>query len=140
MNQTAMNKGPVLRPLSNRPLLTVEAISLIYGESDAGLIIDTLQQFRSEALGYVIQIDTLWRTGAFDDITRYVHSLKTMAAMVGAERMARLCQVFERQLKTRDMVEAQRSYPIFEAVWAETLAEVDSYILADGEASSDAQQ
>ncbi len=134
-----MNKAPVLRSLSNRPLLTIEAISLIYGESDAGLILDTLQQFRTEALGYVIQIDKLWRTGAFDDITRYVHSLKTMAAMVGAERMARLCQVFERQLKIRDMIEAQRNYPIFEVVWADTLAEVDRFILSEGEASSDAQ-
>ena len=132
-----MSKGSGLRPLSNRAVLATEAISLIYGESDAGLIIDTLQQFRSEALGYVTQIDLLWRTGAFDDITRYVHSLKTMAAMVGAERMARLCQVFERQLKVRDMIEAQRSYPLFEAVWAETLTEVDKHILSAGEASSD---
>jgi len=134
-----MSKTRTLRPLSNRPLLTIEAISLIYGESDAGLIIDTLQQFRSEALGYVMQIDKLWRTGAFDDITRYVHSLKTMAAMVGAERMARLCQVFERQLKTRDMIEAQRNYPVFEAVWAETLIEVDKHILSEGEAPPDAK-
>lgn len=135
-----MSKSRTLRPLSNRPLLSIEAISLIYGESDAGLIIDTLQQFRSEALGYVMQIDKLWHTGAFDDITRYVHSLKTMAAMVGAERMARLCQVFERQLKTRDMIEALRNYPVFEAVWAETLIEVDKHILSEAEAPPDAQQ
>lgn len=132
-----MSKAPALRPLSNRAVLAIEAIHLIYGESDAGLIHDTLQQFRSEALGYVTQIDLLWHSGAFDDITRYVHSLKTMAAMVGAERMARLCQVFERQLKARDMLEAQRSYPLFESVWAETLTEVDKHILLTKEAPSD---
>jgi HPt (histidine-containing phosphotransfer) domain-containing protein len=134
-----MSKDSALRPLSERPLLTVETIGRIYGESGAELISDTLQQFRTEALGYVTKVAELWHTGAFDEITRYVHSLKTMSAMVGAERMAKLCQVFERQLKGRDMVEAQRSYPVFQLVWSETLQQVEQHILPDSEASVDVE-
>lgn len=110
----------------------------MYGESDPELITETLQQFKTEALGYVAQIGRLWRTGAFDDITRYVHSLKSMAAMVGAERMSGLCRVFERQLRSRDMIEAQRTYPLFETVWVETLDALDLYVQTEKGTSTDA--
>ncbi len=123
-----MGNVRALRPLSKLPLLTVETISIIYGDTDPELIAETLEQFKAEAADYVTNISKLRHSGALEEIIRYVHSLKTMSAMVGAEKMSRVCQVFERQLRARDMIEVQRTYPMYEKIWVETLQQLDQYL------------
>lgn len=134
-----MNNTKILIPLSKLPLLNIEAVSLIYGESDPGLILETLQQFRTEAQGYVSQIALIWHTGAAEDVVRYVHSLKTMTAMVGAEKMSRVCRMLERQLRAKDVVEAKRTYGLFEKVWQDTLQQLDLHLLTAQGDAADAQ-
>ncbi len=134
-----MNNTKILIPLSKLPLLNIEAVSLIYGESDPGLILETLQQFQTEAQGYVSQIALIWHTGAAEDVVRYVHSLKTMTAMVGAEKMSRVCRMLERQLRAKDVVEAKRTYGLFEKVWQDTLQQLDLHLLTAQGDAADAQ-
>lgn len=134
-----MIKPRTLSPISKLPLLTIEAVTIIYGESDPQLILETLQQFKAEALGYVSEVDSLWRSGATEDVTRHFHSLKTMAAMVGAEKMSRVCRVLEHQLRAKDMLEARRTYPLFEKIWLDTLKELDLHMLAPEGSSTDAK-
>lgn len=134
-----MNNAKTLIPLSKLPLLTIEAVSLIYGESDPELILETLQQFKSEAQGYVSQIGLIWHTGAAEDVVRYVHSLKTMTAMVGAEKMSRVCRMLERQLRAKDVVEARRTYGLFEKVWQDTLQQLDLHLVTAQGDAADAQ-
>lgn len=134
-----MNKPRTLLPVSKLPLLTIEAVTMIYGESDPQLILETLQQFKAEALGYVSQVEALWRSGAIEDVTRYFHSLKTMAAMVGAEKMSRVCKVLEHQLRAKDMLEARRTYPLFEKIWLDTLKELDLHMMAPEGSPKDAK-
>jgi len=118
----------------------VTTISIIYGDTDPELIAETLLQFKTEASGYVAQVSQLRHTGALDDIIRHVHSLKTMSAMVGAEKMSRVCQVFERQLRARDMIEVQRTYPLYEKIWLETIQQVDQYLIGCAGAETNEQQ
>ncbi|MCT6698655.1 Hpt domain-containing protein [Rheinheimera sp. 4Y26] len=134
-----MNNAKILIPLSKLPLLNIEAVSLIYGESDPELILETLQQFQTEAQGYVSQIALIWHTGAAEDVVRYVHSLKTMTAMVGAEKMSRVCRMLERQLRAKDVVEARRTYGLFEKVWLDTLQQLDLHLLTAQGDAADAQ-
>lgn len=68
---------------------------LVNDLGDAELVADTVRTYLDELPQRMTALDGAWRAGDIDAAREIAHSLKSASAMLGASRMAQLCQEVE---------------------------------------------
>jgi HPt (histidine-containing phosphotransfer) domain-containing protein len=104
--------------------LDLDVIKKIYEDDSNDFLIGILASFYNEASGYVADINAANNSNDHETIKARLHSLSTMAAMVGGLNFSQHCTVFLEGLDLNKHDSYETNLVIFNTLWLQLVSQI----------------